>query len=160
MNFKELAARITGVSFPVFGIQWTPPKLDVDTARKVINFLENKRVLYNAYELESPDYCMQSLIQIRDYLTEQLNDVSRGSELDGILRGMRATCRVAMDEGAHNYKFDGNSYGNFGPLDAIRFFSAVGVLRGNMGILIARLAIMFGLEVEEQILKIIPIELA
>jgi len=158
MNYQELAAKITGVSFPFFGISWAPGKPEIEIAKKVINFLENKRVLFNSYELENPNHCMQSVIQIRDFLTTQLNEVERKSELDGILRGMRSAGRSVMDKGAHNFRFGENNFNSFGTLDQIVFFSQIGVFRGIMGMLIAKLVIMHGLEIEEDLLTILPSE--
>jgi hypothetical protein len=158
MTYKELAGKITGISFPFFGISWTPIKPDIEIARKVINFLENKRVLFNSYELENPNYCMKSVIQIRDFLTTQLDEVNRGSELDGILRGMRSAGKRVMDTGAHNYQFGENNSNSFGPLDQIVFFSQLGIFRGILGMLIAKLVIMHGLEIEDDLISILPVE--
>lgn len=44
MTFKEIASKITGVSFPVFGVSWNPGKPDIKIAQEVINFLEDRRV--------------------------------------------------------------------------------------------------------------------
>ena len=41
-------------------------------ARKVITFLEDRRVLFVVYELESPSHCAESIVKIREFLTEQL----------------------------------------------------------------------------------------
>lgn len=41
-------------------------------ARRVIRFLEDQRVLYNPSELEQPDHCVQSVLDIRRFLTAEL----------------------------------------------------------------------------------------
>lgn len=46
MKFKEVIGRITGFSVPIFGVSWNPPQPDVTAARKVLVFLEDRRVLY------------------------------------------------------------------------------------------------------------------
>jgi hypothetical protein len=158
MTYKDLAGKITGLSFPFFGVSWTPTKTDTQVARKVVNYLENRRVLFNSYELENPEHCMMSVIQIRDFLTTQLDDVETGSELDSVIRGMRAAAKRVMDEGGHNYTFGKDSGNSFGFLDQIRFFSQIGIFRGNMGLLIAKLVIVYGLEVESDLLSILPAE--
>ena len=46
MKFREIAARMTGLSIPIGGVSWQPPS-DVTKARSIINFLEDRRVLYS-----------------------------------------------------------------------------------------------------------------
>ena len=67
MTFKEIANKLTGFSIPIFGVSWTPAKLEIEVTKKIITFLEDKRVLYVVYELESPEHCITSIIQIRNF---------------------------------------------------------------------------------------------
>jgi len=77
MTFKEIVSRITGFSFPLFGVSWNPSKPEIEVARKVITFLEDRRVLFIVYELESPSHCAESIVKIREFLTEQLFNLVR-----------------------------------------------------------------------------------
>ena len=52
MTFKQILSRLTGISCPVFGIQWNPPEPEITVAQRVISFLEDRRVLYNPFDLE------------------------------------------------------------------------------------------------------------
>jgi len=36
MKFKEIVARITGLSVPMFGVQWSPKEPEIAAARRVI----------------------------------------------------------------------------------------------------------------------------
>ena len=67
MKFKQIINRLTGFSTPVFGVSWSPPQSHIDVARSVIIFLEDRRVLYNPYELEVPQHCIHSVIEIRRF---------------------------------------------------------------------------------------------
>jgi hypothetical protein len=56
MKFQEIISRLTGFSTPIFGAQWNPPELQRVVARRVIAFLEDRRVLFVPSEMESPAY--------------------------------------------------------------------------------------------------------
>lgn len=49
MRFTELLNRLTGISCPVFGVSWNPVDTERSIARRIIIFLEPRRVLYSAY---------------------------------------------------------------------------------------------------------------
>lgn len=162
MTFKEIANRLTGFSIPIFGISWTPAKLEIETAKKVLIFLEDKRVLYIVYELESPRHCMTSVIQMREFLTTQLFDLGDKSELANILRAMRSACRKFLASVQEQWYFDkglGEIKHNLGMGGQIHFYNAMGELRATMGILIARIIIMHGLSFEGELINIIPFEI-
>jgi hypothetical protein len=50
VKFKQIINRLTGITMPVFGINWNPPTAHVTVARNVITFLEDRRVLYNPFD--------------------------------------------------------------------------------------------------------------
>jgi len=81
MRFKDIANRITGFSVPIFGISWNPPEPEIDIAKRVLVFLEDRRVLYNPYHLEVVDHCIQSVLEIRDFMTDQIGNLSTKSKL-------------------------------------------------------------------------------
>ena len=69
MKFSEIANRLTGISTPLVGVSWQPTDLEVSAARRVIAFLEDRRVLYAPDELEVPEHCVQSVLEIRRFLS-------------------------------------------------------------------------------------------
>ena len=158
MTFKEVASRITGISIPVFGVSWNPPKLEKQVAEKIITYLEDRRVLYNPYELESPKHCVESINQIRSFLTEQLYDVDRDSELSLILRAMRDACRKCLDMVMNTNLHIENGYQMGGLGEQMIFFSGVGELRGVFGLLIAKVLVMHGIDCETNLIKILPLQ--
>jgi len=87
---------MTGFSSPVFDLNWQPPVPDVTIARRMIAFLEDRRVLYEPYEVEVPERCIGSVIRIRDFLTNLIGDHAMGKDLEDSLRNMRAACRKFM----------------------------------------------------------------
>jgi len=156
MKFTEIASRLTGVSCPVFGIQWNPPVPEVAIAEGVVTFLEGRRVLYNNYELEMPDHCVQSVTKMREFLNAEARRVSRDTWISKHLRAMEASCRRFMDvtqSQATNQRiirpFDG------GPA-TWEFCSALGELRANLGFYLGVMAIVYGLSIDGELEKILP----
>ena len=94
MKLKEILSRLNGFSVPIFGISWNPPKPHVTTARKVFTFLEDRRVLFNPYAWEEPSHCIQSVLEIRKFLTDQIGELE-GEGLPNNLKAIRAACRLA-----------------------------------------------------------------
>lgn len=143
-------------------VSWTPAKLEIDISIRTIIFLEDKRVLYVVYELESPQYCIESILKIREFLTLQLFDLGETSELAKVLRAMRIACRKFLDDVQRQYYFDKiqrQIERSFGMNEQIHFYNAMGELRATIGILIAKILIMHGLDCESDLIKIIPLEL-
>src|SRR4051812_5781240 len=98
MKPREIANRLSGFSTPLFGLQWTPAQLDIDAAREVIVFLDDRGVLFEPVEAENPDWVVQSVLVIRSTLTEVLRRGGLGSELADSLRAMRSACRKFLRE--------------------------------------------------------------
>lgn len=56
MKFSEIANRLTGISTPLGGASWQPAELEVSGARRVIAFLEDRRVLNELSQREVPSH--------------------------------------------------------------------------------------------------------
>jgi hypothetical protein len=52
MNTKQILSHLTGLSCPIFGISWNPTEPEISITKRVITFLEDRRVLYNPYDME------------------------------------------------------------------------------------------------------------
>lgn len=61
MKFSEIANRLTGISTPLGGVSWQATELEVSAARRVVSFLEDRRVLYAPDEIEVPALALRSL---------------------------------------------------------------------------------------------------
>ncbi|MGH9439849.1 MAG: DUF6650 family protein [Terriglobia bacterium] len=158
MKFREVVSRLTGLSSPVFGVSWNPPESHCTIARRVLAFLEDRRVLYSPSEAESPDHCVHSVVEIRHFLTQELGALPAKSELAQSLSAMRAACRKFMDsvqaEDGRIIQY-GASHGHYA---SWIFISALGELRGVFGVHVAALAAGYGLDVERELAAIVPAE--
>jgi hypothetical protein len=156
MQFTEVVNRLTGISCPIFGVSWNPSEADVTKARRVLAFLEDRRVLYVPAEMERPDYCVRSVLEIRQFLTTEVSNRDFDSELAHSLRAMRAACRKFLETVQHDRR-DIIVFANHLHHHASWVFNgALGELRGVFGLHIAKLAAQHGLDVEDTLAAILP----
>jgi hypothetical protein len=156
MKFREIVSRITGLSVPVFGVQWNPPEAECAVVRRTIAFLEDRRVLYVPSEMELPHHCVESVLRIREFLTNELGKVDSDKEIAKKLRAMRAACRKflsTIETDQEKIFRDGANQGHYA---SWIFNGAVGELRGVFGVHIAALAASHGLDIEGELASILP----
>lgn len=156
MRPREILNRLNGISTPIGGVSWNPPSLEIESARRVIAFLEDRRVLYNQSEVEMPDHCVQSVIEIRRHLTGELGRLDAMGELAPHLRVMRAACRKFLD--GLPQRADRWSWRDPGHYAGWTFLTALGELRGSFGMQIAAVAAAYKLDIEEPLASILPAE--
>lgn len=149
--FRKIAKNLTGISTPIFGVSWQPTENEQDVARKLLVFLEDRRALYNPYNIEMPEYVDRSIIEIRHELTDTLKNLDEDSEISPHLRAMRAACRKFLNQTAsrHRHSYHGR--------ENAEFFAALGELRAIFGIHIAQLCVKYGVDIEEELAAILPI---
>lgn len=154
LTFQQIKSRLTGFSIPIFGISWQPDEAEISVAKRVIIELEDRRVLYSPYELEVPRHCINSVLEIRRMLTNEIGKVSQKSELYNDIQLLRSACRKFLDD-IHTIErdLDNNNYG----VNSWFFLTALGELRGVFGIGVAKIAISYGLSLTGDIVKIIPV---
>ncbi len=151
IKYKQISKSLTGFSTPFFGVSWTPPETDRDVVRKLITFLEDRRALYNPYNIETPMFVDQSLLEIRKELTSILQRIGDNPDISLNLRAMRAACRKYLNEVGDKDR-PSFHYREF------ETFAALGELRAVFGIHIAQPAVKYGIDVEEELASILPVE--
>jgi len=73
-------------------VQWDPGTADVEVARKVIAFVETRRVLFSTYTNEVPEQRVRSVLEIRAFLNDVIGQGRIADELSGPSKLMRRHC--------------------------------------------------------------------
>ena len=108
-------------------------------------FLEDRRALYNPYAFELEHQVAQSVMEIRITLTDVLQRLPESSNALSSIKAMRIACREYLDDSHNNSHHSG-------------FLADLGRLRTIFGYHIAQLAIMYGIDIEGELAKILPPE--
>src|SRR5690349_18507828 len=122
--------RITGVATPWGGISWEVVDSDADIVRRVFNFLEDRRVLSVPLSAQLFEYVGQSVHDIREMLTREL-DAGPGAELKQYLQNIRSELR-RFNTQLDQIQQSGTAAG--APFDVIRQEEvlALGEMRGRV----------------------------
>jgi hypothetical protein len=160
MRPRDAARRLTGISTPFGGVSFAPPtETEREAAHHLITFLEDRRVLYNPSELEEREHCIRSVLEIRAELIRMAREHDRSGALGAELRAMAAACRKFLDAIHRLTVHDRFALrpGSFG-YGAWVLDSALGELRGVMGIHIAQVAARYDVDVAEELATTLPTE--
>jgi hypothetical protein len=151
----EMARRITGISIPFGGIQWADPgPSDAETVRKFLVFLEDRRVLYNAHELEVAGQVHHSIHLIREECTRTLQTLPANAFASAPIRAIRQACRRFHDNENEQFRFFDDRWhhdGNPG------FFVALGAFRATVGHQVALLAAHYDIDIEGDLAGVLPL---
>lgn len=151
MKFKQILASITGLSCPVFGIQWQPITTEKRLARDLLRELEDKRVLYRPEDMEGANHCVSSIINLRESLTVYMQRVETDSPLYKQIQKLRRASRAFCDI-IGSPKFDAAPF----PMQKSLLSRELGKLRLVAGSAIAAISISYGLDVEDELASILP----
>ena len=151
----ETARRVTGISTPFGGVQWADPgPTDGETIRQFIVFLEDRRVLYNAMDLEIVSQVEHSIHGIREQCTRTLQAISPKAFAATPVRAIREACRRFHDDQQEEFRFfDGRrNYREGSP----GFFTALGALRATIGQQVTLLSAHYDIDVEGDLAAMLP----
>lgn len=163
MKYKDIIERfkqykITGISSAVFGISWETTESDKNIIRKILLYLEDRRVLYLQYEPHMKKAnCIQSVLNIREYLSAEIAKLHAKSDLIPVLKYLRASCLKFILR-IEPYQDELNNLPEDVPIQAKFIFStALGELRSSFGDVIALFCVKYELDISDELGSILPI---
>ena len=160
LSWDDIRKRLTGFSTPIFGVSWDPPEPERQAARKLLTYFEGRRVFYNPSYVEHTEYTVLSVAELRSMLTQTLQQVGPTSKLADHVRAMRAACRTFVDEIEHQKVTTKEHLGKvfYDDLRLNLTYQALAALRATFGIHIAQIAVEYGIDVDENLSRILPAE--
>lgn len=113
--------------------------------------------MYSPYEYETVHPVINSVVEIKNFLTSELPDINEKSELQSYIQAMRNACNKFLSKcpDNDNFRYFAVKPGN---INNWIFISAIGEMRGVFGIMIGQIASSFGIDIEDGLAQIIPVE--
>ena len=149
------ARRVTGISTPFGGMQWSDPgPSDTETVRQFMLFLEDRRVLFNAMNLEVPEQVDRSINEIRKQCTTTMQSLAAKAFAVLPIRAIRAAGQRFHDDRNEEFRFFDRR--EFGHGASPGFFTALGAYRAAVGYHIAVLAAHYDIAVEGDLARVLP----
>lgn len=146
--------RLTGVAGPGVGVQWERRDDDREIARRVLNLLADRRMLWKDFSMEIEEHCVASANTVRTTLGTHLDHPDIGADLARRLSLLQRLFRDFVDEvGPTDQDGFGRHRWGMGtdPLSV-----ALGRLRGLVGVQVGELAATYDLDVSEELATIVP----
>ena len=159
---KKASKTFTGVSGFGFGANWEPPKLEIDEIRKLITHLEDRRVLHitspdqlyahsSGSHLKRTEWVAESLLGMREEITHCMQTMQFRPETQSAVENMRRACRTFLDSAP---MIVGDLAKKL-PNRSSSVTQALGDFRAAMGVEIARLCLIYGFDVEEDLAPLV-----
>jgi hypothetical protein len=148
LRWTEIASRLNQVGIGSFAVGWQPLEADSAVARRVIRFLEDRRMLFNDCADEDLNHCLQSADQIRSFMTAELGRLPDDSPLLPFFRAIRKAARDFVDHFPHgaSHPYHANA----------SLLIRLGQIRRDIGFQVALIAARWEIDVEEDLSKVLP----
>jgi hypothetical protein len=151
----KAARRITGISGPWGGVSWADPgPSDAEIVRQFILFLEDRQVLYNAFNLELTSEVEHSIHGIRQKCTETLQALPQKVFAVLPIRAIREAGRRFHDDQRESFRFFDHRWSQ--PDGSPGFFAALGAFRSTVGQQVALLAAHYDIDIEGSLASVLP----
>ena len=146
--------RLTGGTIGPVGGQWERKDDDREIARRVLNLLTNRRMLYRDFSVEIEEHCVESACLAREKLGEHLDNPEISPALAQRLQLLQRLFRQFVDESGPSGDDPWGRELRRMATDPLSM--ALGRLRGLVGVQVGELAGEYDLDVSEELATIVP----
>lgn len=145
--------RLTGASGPLGGGQWERKDDDREIARRVLNLLADRRMLWKDFSQEIEEHCVTSANRVRDAIGVQLDNPDISTDLARQLQLLQRLFRTFVDDvGQTGDDWDRR----WQPYGTDPLSMALGRLRALVGIQVGELSAKYHLDVADELATIVP----
>jgi hypothetical protein len=130
--------------------------IEPSLAKRVIAFLEDRRVLWTAFDAEFPDRVRRSLDDLRSQLTGMRGGLADGGGMDQILLSLTKTIHVFFDQ-VEQLDLSRLRCDSRDP-EWRQFRDALAALRKSIGLQIYNLATAYDVALSSDLKRIVPIQ--
>ncbi len=88
---------LNGFSTSLGGISWNKTTSSKEMFAHLLFFLESKRILVNPIELEFKDWCIESVLEIKQQLVNVTQELKLKDFDANIIRNLIDTCNIYLD---------------------------------------------------------------
>jgi len=99
--------RIKGLDTPIVGVSWEYTDSEKKGIQQLFDYLETKRLLINPIDMENKDWCISSVIEIKNEVYEINAKFDFQNDTKSITKKMLDACNTFLD-GLYNVKDRGN----------------------------------------------------
>jgi hypothetical protein len=147
-----MGIRITGVSVPWgFGVSWEYRESDASIVRRVLTFLEGRRILYEPLNTQIFNYVGQSATDIKEMLTQESSGPA-GELLTSFLKEIR---RAVIEFKTKLERIEQSERSEVGKNLREEKVLALGEMRGRVNPVLALLAAKYEIEVEPELAAVL-----
>jgi hypothetical protein len=154
IRFSDILRRITGISFPIGGIQWNPPTDQRRLAKQVLDELNNRRVLYAPFYQENEQACINSALDLRENLKSIIDAAPDRSPVYKCAKEIQKACRTFMSK-TEQLDFSVRDRATSVATRAM-FEQSLTKFRRSVGETTKNLIAAYELDVEDELAAIIP----
>lgn len=144
--------KLTGISTPFGGLSWDKRLCEKDRIIFLFTYLESKRILYNPAEMEKKEWCINSILEIKDSLVEITKDIKFRAGTLAIINNMIDTCNHYLDN-VSTYELHGIIYKNGTRNTELSFYKSMNDFRDGMKTAIENFEQMYNIKFRKELPK-------